>query len=307
MESPQTKDWTSVPCTGRQILKHWTTREVWNFIIDFSFEIVQTIQNSHELGQGDKRGLKEIIGLRTTKPCILLAFEPHHEKQMFCESQQLFYCRKGSKLLMQPGWGFSPRAPFFSVPAFLFLFPCIISEGSLDCSFSQQGNSAATAGRQSSLAVSMYLLVKASSTVFPFTYWVANQLEATSQNHSQVLNLGTHDLPFSSTWICDFITSPQATALTNTVPTFLGVRGPVSRIFMWSTSMWQRELTAPCRQRQAAELRACVRLRHSSSHRACACLKGFKEAIKQTRNQEQGFTVSLFHPCPCFSLSIAYP
>ena len=28
MESSQTEDWTHVPCTGRQILNHWTTREV---------------------------------------------------------------------------------------------------------------------------------------------------------------------------------------------------------------------------------------------------------------------------------------
>ena len=28
VESSQTRDWTRVPCLGRQILNHWTTREV---------------------------------------------------------------------------------------------------------------------------------------------------------------------------------------------------------------------------------------------------------------------------------------
>ena len=65
--------------------------------MDFSFETVQTIQNIHELGQGDKRGLKEIIGFRITKPCILLAFEPHYEKQMFCESRSSFTVGEGEQ------------------------------------------------------------------------------------------------------------------------------------------------------------------------------------------------------------------
>ena len=34
MESPQTRDGTRVPCTGRRILNHWTTREV--LILRFS-------------------------------------------------------------------------------------------------------------------------------------------------------------------------------------------------------------------------------------------------------------------------------
>lgn len=42
--------------------------------------------------------------------------------------------------------------------------------------------------------MSMYLMVKASSTVFPFTYWVANQLEATAELQPN-LKPGIHDLP----------------------------------------------------------------------------------------------------------------
>ena len=37
-------------------------------------------------------------------------------------------------------------------------------------------------------------MVKASSTVFPFTYWVANQTEATAELHPN-LKPGVHDLP----------------------------------------------------------------------------------------------------------------
>ena len=34
VESSQTRDWTHVPCSGRQILNQWTSREV-QFIIDY--------------------------------------------------------------------------------------------------------------------------------------------------------------------------------------------------------------------------------------------------------------------------------
>ena len=34
MASSQTRDWTHVPCVGRQILIHWTSREVRNKLFD---------------------------------------------------------------------------------------------------------------------------------------------------------------------------------------------------------------------------------------------------------------------------------
>ena len=36
VESSQTRDRTRVPCTGRKILIHWTTREVQNFHSSFN-------------------------------------------------------------------------------------------------------------------------------------------------------------------------------------------------------------------------------------------------------------------------------
>ena len=68
--SSQTRDQTCVPCTGRQILNHWTTREVklkcsitsgmWNMAsvtegLNFYFAFMHLCQKSH-LGQGDHSG-----------------------------------------------------------------------------------------------------------------------------------------------------------------------------------------------------------------------------------------------------------
>lgn len=214
---------------------------------------------------------------------------------------------RGSKLLMQPGGGFFAKGSFLFCPCLLgFLFACIISQGSLDCTLSPQGT---VQPQQESRVPWLCPCIWWLRLPLPFsllpTGWLTSWRQL--QNYSQILNLAFMIFPFSSTWICNFITSPQSTALTNTVPTFLDVRGPVSRIFMWSTSMWHRELTAPsqadggCRAEGPCPPEAQLQPRW-----AFACLKGLKEAIKQTRNQEQGFTVSLFHPCPCFSLSIAF-
>ena len=38
--SPLTRDQTYIPCIGRQILKHWTTREVLCFLIFFFFNLM---------------------------------------------------------------------------------------------------------------------------------------------------------------------------------------------------------------------------------------------------------------------------
>ena len=37
VESSQTRDGTHVPCIGRQILSHWTTREVWSTFLKDDF------------------------------------------------------------------------------------------------------------------------------------------------------------------------------------------------------------------------------------------------------------------------------
>lgn len=49
--------------------------------------------------------------------------------------------------------------------------------------------------------MSVFLMVKASSTVFPFTHSVAKELEAMAEPQPNVLNLASTILPFSSTWI----------------------------------------------------------------------------------------------------------
>ena len=46
MRSSRTRDWTHVPCIGRQILSHWTTREVfsWIFILSQVFYLQTEVQ-----------------------------------------------------------------------------------------------------------------------------------------------------------------------------------------------------------------------------------------------------------------------
>lgn len=90
-----------------------------------------------------------------------------------------------------------------------------------------------TGGKESSLAISVFFSFKASSTVLPFTHSVANELEAIAEPHPKVLNFASMILPFSSTLICNFITSPQAGAPTRPVPTLLSFlsRDPTLRGF----------------------------------------------------------------------------
>lgn len=149
-----------------------------------------------------------------------------------------------SKLLMQPGQGFFAKGSYLFCRCLLgFLFPCVISQGSLDCTFSQQGTvQPQEEGRVPWLCPCIWWLkLPLLFSLLP-TGWLTSWRQL--QNYSQILDLAFMIFPSSSTLICNCITSPQATALTNTVPTFLDVRGPVSRIFIWSTSMWQRGLTA---------------------------------------------------------------
>lgn len=90
-----------------------------------------------------------------------------------------------------------------------------------------------TGGKDSSLAMSVFFSDNASSTVFPFTHSVANELEAIADPQPKVLNFASMIFPLSSTLICSFITSPQAGAPTSPVPTFLSFlsREPTLRGF----------------------------------------------------------------------------
>uniref|UniRef100_A0A1B0C5K0 Kazal-like domain-containing protein n=1 Tax=Glossina palpalis gambiensis TaxID=67801 RepID=A0A1B0C5K0_9MUSC len=76
-----------------------------------------------------------------------------------------------------------------------------------------------TGGSRNSLAISVFLSLPASSTVFPLTHSVANELLAMAEPQPNVLNFASIILPFSSTLICNFMTSPQAGAPTKPVPT----------------------------------------------------------------------------------------
>lgn len=76
-----------------------------------------------------------------------------------------------------------------------------------------------TGGNDSSFAMSEFFNLPASSMVFPLTHSVANELDAMAEPHPNVLNFASMILPFSSTLICNFITSPQAGAPTRPVPT----------------------------------------------------------------------------------------
>ena len=78
----------------------------------------------------------------------------------------------------------------------------------------------------SSLATSVFLMVSASSTVFPFTNSVTSDEEAMAEPQPKVLNLASSMTPCSFTRIWSFITSPQAGAPTMPVPT---VSSPLSK------------------------------------------------------------------------------
>ena len=52
VESPHTRDWTHVPCIGRQILNHWTTREVPVIHYPLNFQktlVISRIEHSNYL------------------------------------------------------------------------------------------------------------------------------------------------------------------------------------------------------------------------------------------------------------------
>lgn len=80
------------------------------------------------------------------------------------------------------------------------------SANMLQCSF--------TGGNFKCAAMSEFFKVNASSIFFPLTHSVATELLAMADPHPNVLNLDSKIVPFASTLICSFMTSPQAGAPT---------------------------------------------------------------------------------------------
>ena len=59
-----------------------------------------------------------------------------------------------------------------------------------------------TGGRHNSAAMSLFLILPASSRDFPLTHSVAKELDAMADPHPNVLNFASMIFPFSSTSIC---------------------------------------------------------------------------------------------------------
>uniref|UniRef100_K3XAL0 Uncharacterized protein n=1 Tax=Globisporangium ultimum (strain ATCC 200006 / CBS 805.95 / DAOM BR144) TaxID=431595 RepID=K3XAL0_GLOUD len=78
-----------------------------------------------------------------------------------------------------------------------------------------------TGGSFKWLAMSVFLIFRHSSTVLPLSHSVATDDDAIAEPQPNVLNLESTIVPFSSTSIWSFMTSPQAGAPTRPVPTFL--------------------------------------------------------------------------------------
>jgi hypothetical protein len=74
-------------------------------------------------------------------------------------------------------------------------------------------------GRFSSSTICVFLIVIASSSVLPLTHSVARDEDAMAEPQPKVLNLASWMMPSGDTWICSFMTSPQAGAPTSPVPT----------------------------------------------------------------------------------------
>src|SRR5204863_8210579 len=72
----------------------------------------------------------------------------------------------------------------------------------------------------SSLTLSVFLLLAASSTVLPLSHSVARLDDAIALPHPNVLNFASSMTPvWTFTLICSFITSPHSGAPTRPVPT----------------------------------------------------------------------------------------
>ncbi len=66
-----------------------------------------------------------------------------------------------------------------------------------------------TGGRHNSFAISVFLIFSAASKDSPLTRSVIYELDAMALPHPNVLNLTSEMIPFSSTRICSFMTSPH--------------------------------------------------------------------------------------------------
>ena len=69
--------------------------------------------------------------------------------------------------------------------------------------------------------MSVFLISEASVNDLPFTHSVSKELDAIAEPQPYVLNLASSIIPSSLTFICSFMTSPQAGAPTMPVPTLL--------------------------------------------------------------------------------------
>lgn len=96
----------------------------------------------------------------------------------------------------------------------LGLLRFVILHRSLDGIFRQHAAMQLDGGSFKWAAISEFLMAKISSTDFPLTHSVATELLAMAEPQPNVLNLESMIVPFSSTRICNFITSPQAGAPT---------------------------------------------------------------------------------------------
>src|ERR1700737_452773 len=77
-----------------------------------------------------------------------------------------------------------------------------------------------TGGSESSFTMSIFLIVRASSTVLPLTHSVASDEDAIAEPQPNVLNLASSmTLVSRLTLICSFMTSPHSGAPTRPVPT----------------------------------------------------------------------------------------
>lgn len=118
-------------------------------------------------------------------------------------------CRKWSGRTI-PGYRFPQAASCFFDDCFTFqsATAALIASSASILQWSFTGGSLRWA------AISAFWIARISSTVFPFTHSVATEELAIAEPHPKVLNFDSVIIPFSSTLIWSFITSPQAGAPT---------------------------------------------------------------------------------------------
>eukprot|EP00443_Scrippsiella_acuminata_P040843 CAMPEP_0115291812 /NCGR_PEP_ID=MMETSP0270-20121206/64802_1 /TAXON_ID=71861 /ORGANISM="Scrippsiella trochoidea, Strain CCMP3099" /LENGTH=155 /DNA_ID=CAMNT_0002709203 /DNA_START=252 /DNA_END=716 /DNA_ORIENTATION=- len=107
--------------------------------------------------------------------------------------------------------------------------------------------------------ISEFLSCAASSTDFPMTISVANELLAMADPHPKVLNLASSIMPSLPTLTWSLMTSPQEALPTSAVPTlqsFFGSEPTFLGLLKWScTASWYRRVPAkPTAARGAGDL-----------------------------------------------------